>query len=126
MIQREEEAAGRHRADWIPIGVFRDAPCCYVCGVDGDPGIKINGLVLMQTEHVNILCLNHRFGIEGPGVAAVELFGYRVPVVRVHDAASGARIQVMRWGRNHGQRIYTKSPVAQRNTRAWHNLAAAD
>src|SRR5262249_24904263 len=56
-------------------------------------GIKVDGLVLVQAEHMNVLGVDHRLVVDGPGVAAVELLGDRRPVVRVHDAAACSTVE---------------------------------
>src|SRR5260370_31408297 len=75
-IERPEEAAGgtgsRYSGD--------------VIGINRNIGVEVDGLVLVQAEHVNVLGFNYRLRSDRPGVAAVELRGYRGAIGGIHNA----------------------------------------
>src|SRR5215831_16703188 len=85
------EKAARGPTDRDSCSGLRYAPCGYVGWVDRDPGIDVDGLVLMQAEHVNIFRLDHRFQSDRPGIPAVPLLCNGVAVIGVHNTASGPR-----------------------------------
>ena len=83
--QTRRRVAGRSHTS--SAGPFR----CVVSGF-GDELVRINrnlriqvdGLVLMQAEHVNVFNLERGLGVERPGIATVELFGHWRAIVGVH------------------------------------------
>src|SRR4029077_4923845 len=50
--------------------------------------VNVDCFVLMQTENVGVFGLKHRVVVNSPRITDVEFLGYRVPEVRVHQAAN--------------------------------------
>src|SRR5258708_32467600 len=111
-VKRTEKAAGKTGSRYGGDVVWSD----------WDVGIKVNCLVLVQAEYVNVFGLDNRLAVDHPGVATVPLLGYRGTVVGVHQAARGARVQGARWRRDRRHRV-AYMPVAECNPRARNNIA---
>src|SRR5713226_7091434 len=89
----------------------------------GNIRVHVHGLVLMQTEHVNVFHLDHGLGVKGPRISAVKLLGDRVAVIRVHQTSRRSRVQVMRWRSDRRLRVHAETPVAEQDAGTWYGVA---
>src|SRR5580700_5574752 len=80
--------------------------------------VNVDGLVLVQTENVRVFRFDYRIGIERPAIPKVELFGYRVAVVGVHQPADTAWWKLCRGSGNRWLRADAELPLTQREARA--------
>src|SRR5579863_222513 len=75
--------------------------------------VDIDGLVLMQTENMGVFRFEDRVVVHSPAVADVKLFGYRVAIVGVDDAANAAVRQSCGWAGKGRKRTLAVLPLSE-------------
>src|SRR5882757_2509836 len=98
---------------------------CAASSTHGYALIDVDGLVLVQTQHVRVFCLENGVLIQRPAVAKVKLLGYRVAIVRIHQTAHTALRELGGRRRNCWKRADAVSPLTKGQAGAGNRVSRA-